>query len=276
MPLSPAGLVRLCPNCRTERPVSELSCEGPLDGNACNWDLTNEPVIQAGGAPAQAPEPPPVPVGRRCLNGHSLDPGDEICLICGLDPAPDTAAPDTGAPEPPAPEEPPPEETVIDGWHVLRRVSAADKPWERFVVRGSDRDAQLTLYGDGNEPDPAVQEARRRLPKGLVPELLATGRFGGRAYEVVEHIPGTSLEDAGAFVAGDVNLLRGEAEQVGRILAAFAEAGLRHCDLRPGTLLLRQREPLELVVADFRAARLSDFDLETVERLEGSLLQLRV
>jgi primosomal replication protein N'' len=267
MTLSPESLVRLCPNCRTERPVSELSCEGILDGNTCNWDLTNEPVIQAGGASARAPEPPPVPVGRRCLNGHSLGPGDEICLICGLDAAPDTAAPDAGAPDP-ALEEPPPEETVIDGWHVLRRVSADDEPWERFTVRGSDRDAELTLYRDGIEPDLAVQEARRRLPKGHAPELLATGRFGGRAYEVVEHIAGTSLRDVGGFAAGDVNLLRGMAEQAGRILAAFAEAGLRHCDLRPGTLLVRQREPLELMVTDFRAARLSDFDLETVANLE--------
>jgi primosomal replication protein N'' len=143
MNIPPVGLVRLCPNCRTERPVSELYCEGVFDGSDCNWPLADEPIVQAGRPPA--PEPPAAPIGRRCVNGHTLGQGDEICLTCGADPAPDIADPE------PPPEEPPPVETVIDGWQVLRKVSGDDEPWERFVVRGSDRDAHLTLYRHGIE-----------------------------------------------------------------------------------------------------------------------------
>src|SRR5258706_5279396 len=147
MILAPASLVRRCPQCRTERPVAELYCGGVFDGSACNWTLADEPIVQAGGSPT--PEPPPAPVGRHCVNGHTLDPGDEICVTCGADPAPGTPAP-----QPPG-QPPPNEETVIDGWQVLRRVSGDDEPWERFVVRGSDRDAHLTLYRHGIELDPA-------------------------------------------------------------------------------------------------------------------------
>jgi hypothetical protein len=203
---------------------------------------------------------------RHCVNGHALGPGDEICLTCGADPTPGQAAP---APTETPPEDLQPEaETVIDGWHVLRAIRGSHGPRDRFVVRGSAGDAELTLYREGIEPDPAVQELRRRLPREHAPELIATGRFNGRAYEVVAFMPGATLDEAGTFAAGHVELLRGVVEQLGRILAAFAEAGLRHCDLRPGTVLLRRREPPELAVTDFAAARLSDFDLESVTALE--------
>jgi hypothetical protein len=153
---------------------------------------------------------------------------------------------------------------------VLRRVSGDNEPWERFVVRGSDRDGQLTLYRQGTQLDSDVQNARRRLPRDHAPGLIATGRFNQRAYEVVELTEGVSLQEAGLFASGDVNLLRGVVEQLGRILAAFAETGLRHCDLRPATVLLRQREPLQLAVMDFGAARLSNFDLESVTALDAT------
>lgn len=253
------GLVRLCPSCRSERPVSELYCEGSLGGGACNWPLADEPVIQAGGAPPPDPSLAPLAAAvRHCRNGHPLGPGDEICLTCGADPA-------TGAAEPQGDVPPTGTETVIDGWQVLSRLPAGDEPWQRLAVRGADGDALLLLH-DGTGPDPAVQEARRRLPKGCAPALLATGRFAGSAYEVVEAMAGTALADAG--VAGDEEALRGVAAAAGRLLAAFAEAGLRHCDLRPETLVLRECEPPELAVTDFRAARRSDFDLDTFTDLD--------
>ena len=44
--------------------------------------------------------------------------------------------------------------------------------------------------------------------------------------------------------------------------------GLRHRDLRPATVLVRTRDPLDLVITGFGSARLSDFDLEAVAPLE--------
>jgi primosomal replication protein N'' len=257
-------LVRLCPNCRSERPVSELYCENVFDGRLCSWALADEPLRPVGGSPA--PEPAASPIGRRCVNGHDLGQGDEICLTCGGDPASDAAPDATDLGSPVAP----PEETVIDGWHVLRRVSGGQEPWERFVVRHPEtgRDAFLTLYRPGAEPDPAVHEMLRRLPRDHIPELIATGRFSERAYEVVEMIQGETLQEAGVFAARNLEALRKIVEEVGRALADFAELGLRHRDIRPGTLLLRSREPIELVVTDFGSARLSDFDLESVAALE--------
>ena len=50
----------------------------------------------------------------------------------------------------------------------------------------------------------------------------------------------------------------------------FNEAGLRHRDLRPASLLVRSHEPLDLVISGFGSARLSEFDLDIVSPLETS------
>jgi primosomal replication protein N'' len=258
-------IVRLCPNCRSERPVSELYCDNVLDGTSCNWPLADEPIRPIGGSPA--PEPPFIPVGRRCVNGHDLGQGDEICVTCGGDPASSDGAPRViDAPASATPTE----ETSIDGWQVLQREPAGEEPWERFVVRHSEtgREAFLTLYRPGAEPDPAVHEMLRRISRDHIPELIATGRFEERAYEVIEIIRGETLQEAGAFAARNLDALRRIVEQVGRALADFAEVGLRHRDIRPGTLLLRSRNPIQLVVTDFGSARLSDFDLESIAALK--------
>ena len=258
------AIVRLCPNCQSERHVSESYCENVVDGRACGWPLADEPLRPIGASPA--PQPAATPITRRCVNGHDLGQGDGICLICGAYPA-TNAAPTTTRPEPPVI---PPEETVIDGWHVLRRASADGASWDRFVVRNSqtEREALLTLYRHGAEPDPAVHEILRRLPRDHVLELIATGRFQERAYEVTELIRGETLQEAGVFTARNLDSQRRLIEELGGTLAHFAEVGLRHRDIRPGTIVVWQREPIELVVTDFGSARLSDFDLESIAPLE--------
>ena len=266
MTVQAPALVRLCPNCRSERPVSEFYCENIVDGGRCSWHAcgradSNRSVL-AGGATSPAGA-----IGRRCINGHDLGQGDEICLVCGADPA-TTAVPSAPNPEPPGA---PPEETVIDGWHVLRRACRRGEPWERFVVRDQRKRAPkrfLPCISLGAEPDPAVHEVLRRMPRDHIPELIATGRFQERAYEVAEAHRGERFKRRRVrgrqprCAATDCR-----ASLVGA-LAEFAEVGLRHRDIRPGTILLREREPLDLVVTDFGSARLSDFDLESVAPLE--------
>lgn len=250
--------VKLCPNCGSERPGDEFQCENVVGGAECGWSLLDEPLRPAGGA---APSPPSQ-VGRSCMNGHALEDGDQLCMTCGAGPAdavdpagaiaPDNAPVETDEP------------TAIDGWPLTHRLpTARGQFWESFIVQREGGDALLTLYEPGAEPDPAVHELLRRLPDDHVPRLFATGRFGGRAYDVVERVLGGSLAEAGMGGGG----LRSLVDELGRALASFAEAGLRHRDLRPGTVLVRTAETFDLVVTGFGSARLSDFDLEAVAPL---------
>lgn len=251
-------MIRFCPKCKTERELEEIFCEGTLGGEPCGWNLASQPFRPRGsGAPA-APAPP-APASLQCPNGHTVDAGDLLCPACGAlvddaSPREESAGGDA---------------TVIDGWELGRRLSSSSRVRERFIaVHGeSGRQALLTLYAEGSEPDPAVYDVLRTLPRDHVPEIIATGRWNDRAYEVAEELTGGTLADIGVL-EDEPETLRRIVSEVGRALHGFAEVGLRHRDLRPGTILVRARDPLDLVVTGFGSARLSDFDLDLVSPLE--------
>ena len=80
-------------------------------------------------------------------------------------------------------------ETLIDGWRLLRQIASSDGVRERYLAEHAEsaRQAVLTLYRPGAEPDPAIYDVIRRLPREHVPEILATGRWDERAYEAVSY-----------------------------------------------------------------------------------------
>jgi primosomal replication protein N'' len=112
-----------------------------------------------------------------------------------------------------------------------------------------------------------VYDALRKLPRDHVPEILATGRWHDRAFEVTEELTNGNFSDL-LLSSGDVEMVRQIIDQLGRALNAFSEFGLRHRDLRPAVVLVRAREPLDLAITGFGSARLSEFDLDIVSPLE--------
>jgi primosomal replication protein N'' len=271
MMLAPS-YIKICPRCGSERPPTEMSCENVVENQECRFPLEDVEIRIAGSTGSVKP---PVVPGITCTNGHPLESGDQVCLICGADAAPaSTASPVTEVGE--MPEDgcgtgAPATATIIDGWTVERSASSrGNTAIDRYVVsrEPGSRKALLSLYREGFEPDPAVYEVLRRMPLDHIPELLATGRHEGRAYDVVEFITQGSLAELGFPGANDRSVLRRLVEELGRALADFTERGLRHRDLRPDAILLRTHDPLDLVITDFSSARLSDFDLEAVAPLE--------
>ncbi|WP_116811556.1 AAA domain-containing protein [Steroidobacter cummioxidans] len=247
-------MIRLCPNCRTERALTELFCLGEFESAPCSWDLTSTPISEPGRG-----HEPQTPVGAVCTNGHPMAVGDFLCAQCGADVA-------TAISERPATAE---TSADIGGWRRVRELPSSDKVRERFIVaRVTDGyQAEMSLYSVGSEPDPAVYEVLRRLPRDYVPEILQTGRWEGRAFEVTEELTGGTLADLGLLPEDETTLSRIVSE-IGAALHSFAERGLRHRDLRPGAIVVRTRDPLDLVITDFGSARLSEFDLDIVSPLE--------
>lgn len=275
-------MIRFCPNCETERPIDEMLCGGDIAGTLCGWELSTLPLHPEGWRPS--------PVAARtfpatsvvCTNGHPLGEGDLICGECGAD-AVSTASVSGGTPlivsgvddanEPvPTPRNVGAAvegETEVAGWRLLRRIPATSRVAESFeAVRERDgRAAVFTLYENGSEPDPEVYEALRAVDRDHVPEILDTGRWKDRAYEVSEDLCGGTLANLG-LIASDVATLSRILSEVGSALAALAECGLRHRDLQPSAIMVRSRDPLDLVVTGFGSARLSDYDLDVVSPLE--------
>lgn len=263
-------LVRYCPSCHTERPVSEFSCEGQVDDHQCNWPLLEIQITPAGWrpatvVPAEQGDAPAEPTPSVCINGHPLEAGDLICSTCGADAAGSEQS--TPSFEDTQPGEN--SETVIAGWRVLRMASSTTGRRDRYLVQEEAGEGQaiLTLYHHGWEPDPAVYDALRRVSLEHVPQILATGRWQDRAYEVAEALTGGTLADLG-IVATDSDSVRRIAYELGKALDSLAEVGLRHRDIRPGTLLVRNRNPIDLVIGGFGSARLSEYDLDIVSPLE--------
>lgn len=275
-------MIRFCPNCRTERSPSETFCEGEVDGSPCDWPLSSQPLRPEGWRPEQpasaAPAAPSAPV---CLNGHPVGPGDIMCPECGGDVAatPDPVTPAASADgsdtDAVAPERGAAQavegvtETIVAGWRLIRRLPTTSQVRERYeVVHAEDgREAVLTLYANGSEPDTEVYDALRALDRDHVPEIYETGRWEERAYEVSEDLRGGTFADLG-LLADDHATMSSILREVGGALAAIGECGLRHRDLRPGAIMVRQREPLDLVLSGFGSARLSEYDLDVVSPLE--------
>src|SRR3546814_83951 len=99
----------------------------------------------------------------------------------------------------------PASETRIGEWRLLRRLPTTSHVRERYEAsRDTDeREAIVTLYALGSEPDPDVYEILRTLDRDHVPEVLETGLYGDRAYEVTEDLRGGTFADLG-LVADDV------------------------------------------------------------------------
>jgi len=254
------NIIRLCPRCHAERPLSENFCEGIKDNAPCGWWLADETPRPAGSPTSGAEQSPTTDAPSAttsCANGHAMDAGDLICMECGEGPA-------TSGDEAPA------SPTVIGNWTLVRSApnQIAEAPFESFIAECDGRKALLTLYRQNYEPDTAVQDVLRRMNVDHVPQMLEVGRFIERAYEVSEHITGGTLLDLGFIGATDKAALRRIVDEVGRALESFAELGLRHRDINPRTIHVRTREPLDLVITGFGSARLSDFDLEAVAPLE--------
>lgn len=265
-------MIRFCPNCRSERDLSELFCAGTVEGQACHWDLSQEPVRPVGWRPKAEPasvegvlpvhEEAPAAVST-CPNGHPVEPGDLFCLVCGVDVCPSEPQ---GAPVDPATPSAP---TSIGDWELETSIPSQRRVWDRYAAtrRTDGRRAVVTLYAEGSEPDPEVYDALRSLDLDHVPEILETGRWQDRAYEISEELAYGTLEDIG-LLPDDVSTLSAILTEIGGALAAFAECGLRHRDLGPGVILVRSRNPIDLVITGFGSARLSDFDLDIVAPLE--------
>lgn len=262
-------LARYCPSCHTERAIHEVSCEGLVNGNQCNWQLLEVPITPAGWRPTVVIPVEPtragtLPVALVCTNGHALDVGDFLCSVCGAEASAGSEGTGTEEPVPSTSSE-----TVIAGWRVLRQVSSSAGRRDRYLVEDEvgERRGMLTLYHHGWEPDATVYDALRRVSLEHVPQILATGRWEDRAYEVAEELTGGTLADLGV-VATDSAGVRRIAYELGKALDALAEVGLRHRDIRPGTLLVRNRDPVDLVIGGFGSARLSEYDLDIVSPLE--------
>ena len=274
--------IKLCPRCRDQRPINEFVCGGLFQENPCRWSLyevlptpvvvneesaTVEEVIETEVAPcspviADSPRSPGM-----CRNGHVLEVGDFICLACGESPA-ETLSTRLADPAPDS-------STVIPLTRTVGRwtlgaalgVISGESDLclatpEASAEGGSSLSAVFKHYRRGVEPESDLYPALRSLDPDHGLRLLDAGRFEDRAYEVWEYLPLGTLGAIPATEKAHPDFVREVLREVGSALHGLAEVQIIHRDLKPANLLVRSRSPLDLVLADFSTATVSEFDLQ--------------
>ncbi|KAF0170400.1 MAG: hypothetical protein FD161_4647 [Limisphaerales bacterium] len=148
-------------------------------------------------------------------------------------------------------------------WQLSRpiQVTSAEADLWMLTHPRTQEPAVLKLFRYGIRPKAEIQAAVRRLKYSSVVTVLATGEVDGRHFEVQEFIRCGSL--AQLFPAGPAPQegLRAVLSELARSLADVHAADIIHRDLKPANVLVRSRDPLDIVLADFGISSLSDLSL---------------
>lgn len=245
--------VRSCPACHSERPVQEMYCQNIVDETACSWLLMNVTQTPKGGK-VEIKKAEVRNTIRHCINGHEVQPTDFMCMECGGD-IETQSVPDQNVAN-----------NKIDNYLIIKSVTTNRTTKECFIVKdAADQECFLTLYHENSEPDKAIYNVIDKADSDHIAVLIKTGYWENRFYEVSERISGGSLEQLGYLEIDKIEKL---VDEIGRAIHDLSEAGLRHRDICPNNILLRDPKTFDLVVIDYSSARLSDYDLDTDTPLE--------
>ncbi|WP_299323781.1 AAA domain-containing protein [uncultured Maribacter sp.] len=245
--------VRVCPACQSERPVQEMYCQNTVNDATCSWLLMNVTQTPKGGK-IEIKNTPIVNIARHCTNGHEVQPNDFMCMECGAD-IETVSTPQKNA-----------DAKQIDEYQIVKTVKTQRTTKECYIVKDTaDKEYFLTLYFENSEPDKGIYKVLDKKDTDHVATLIKTGTWNGRFFEVSERIAGGSLDKLGYLELDKIEKL---VDEVGRAIHDLSEAGIRHRDICPTNILLRNSESFDLVIIDFSSARLSDYDLDTDTPIE--------
>ncbi len=138
-----------------------------------------------------------------------------------------------------------------------------------FPATGSEADILLVadaqsgercvakLYRRGIAPDFRLLEVLARSVGDTVVRVLDHGTSDGTAFELLEYVPGGTLEDlmrAGPLPRTDITRI---VREIADALIGIHAHRILHRDLKPENVLVRMKSPLELALTDFGIASFS-------------------
>ena len=269
--------VRHCPRCGEARPAGELVCQGQFQAQICHWSLLDVLPMPVGAVQLEKPVGPAAPApaspatasaNGHCRNGHPVESGEFMCMVCGEPAANPT--PEPGSDNcPVSPVASPQMPRVINGWRVESELAVISGESDLFLaVRevgasgAAGERAVFKHYRRGIEPEASLYPALRALDPDHGLRLLDAGRCDDRPFEIWEYLPLGTLGAIPAAERAAGEFVRQAVREIGGALHGLAQVQLIHRDLKPANVLVRSRSPLDLVLADFSTATVSEFDLQ--------------
>ena len=143
-----------------------------------------------------------------------------------------------------------------DRYRVIEAFPATGSEADILLVvdRGNGDKAVAKLYRRGIKPDFRLLEILAGAVGNSVVRVLGHGVSDGAAYELLEYVPGGTLETlmrSGPMPKSDVRRI---VQQIADALRGIHAQHILHRDLKPDNVLVRTSEPLSLALTDFGIA----------------------
>lgn len=244
--------MRECPRCGAQNGDSSRLCGTCLQPLGLRASVVNQAAVMC-------PDP-------EC--GVENAPGDEVCRLCRT-PLPrssgDPPAPGTGEAEP-SPQARtyvrvnlPPE--LADRFEIVEELTSTGAEANVLLVRSKKRDEEsiVKLYHQRKRPKESVLEQLRSVPEAHAVRIFEQGQTEAYFWERQEYCRYGSLRDR--LLAGDRlghHELRNVLDELVQALVALHTVGVIHRDLKPSNILIRTREPLDLVLGDYGASSIAE------------------
>ena len=171
-----------------------------------------------------------------------------------LEPGPDDA-PNAAAPLAPG--------SVFRQHRVISHLPVTSGEADLWLVEPTQGGPRRVLkhYRYGVRPKMEILEQIARLHPDHVVGVLDHGEVDGRCFEIQEYIPHGTLAEFVEAGRPDATAVRAILVQIADALVHLQSFKVLHRDLKPSNLLLRSRDPLDLVLTDFGISSVSDFSI---------------
>lgn len=170
----------------------------------------------------------------------------------------------------------------LQGFNILRQFEARGGEADIFLVKTGDDEGILKLYRFGINPKMEIVQAMLALSREHPKQFVQIQFFGyhpetRRFFELQEYIREGSLVEYLARTPEGVEetIILAFLRQTCEILSILHANNILHLDLKPGNILLRHADPLEIVLTDFGIASIlqKDFSKKMTEVKGTSLFQ---
>ena len=243
--------VRRCSNCEEERSLDEIFC-----GN-CGWNIIDQPIYNPGNSALPLDEVSFLdqkdPLIRLCANGHPMNSDDEICFFpnCGAY-CNNESKPDDDRSN----------KQIVDEWVIIELIEIHENFFEKYLVEKNGCRAQLTYYFPHINLNICIEDIHKQLSKNSTPDILSTGIFNDRFYEVLRKESDLTLLDLTKTSVNQDTVIE-ILNSIGRPLQTLSENGLLHGNLRPEHIYVMNQDPLRLQLTAFEYRQQVSYDSET-------------
>jgi hypothetical protein len=257
----PPPYVRFCPVCDSENPPERTRCACGASLAGVDFSVRRAEATEVPGSerPPRATDAPAEGAAKAsagvvlCPHADCAQPnppGADRCVYCNRPLREEAPAPHDARPLPPA---------LRERFRVLEAFPATGSEADILLVadRGTGDKAVAKLYRKGIQPDFRLLAVLAQSVGETVVRVLDHGVSDGAAYELLEYVPGGTLEALLASGPLPKDDIRAMVREIADALAGIHAHGILHRDLKPENVLVRSARPLHLALTDFGIASMS-------------------